>query len=168
MQDFDIKNLIPVFIAVGIIVLILLIAIPISKSTGQKYIKVVGNLFWLILVGWELAIIFGIVGVICCVTILFIPVGIQYFKFARLAFWPFGLPAYWPFTTGIATRLSSLAERIHISRTSFACFSLELWSFKLRVGFRCRVLQSGHGRRATYLEGEVRIRKLPRRTTRPD
>ena len=90
MQDFDIKNLIPVFVAVGIIILILLIAIPISKSTGQKYIKVVGNLFWLILVGWELAIIFGIVGVICCVTILFIPVGIQYFKFARLAFWPFG------------------------------------------------------------------------------
>lgn len=90
VQNFDIRKLIPVFVAVGVLILIFLIAIPISKKTNQKYMNVVANLLWVIFVGWELAIIFGLVGVICCVTILFIPIGLQYFKLTRLAIWPFG------------------------------------------------------------------------------
>ena len=34
--------------------------------------------------GWALA------GVVCCITIVGIPLGIQCFKFARLSFFPFG------------------------------------------------------------------------------
>ena len=84
------KIALPIGIAVLVILLIFLIAIPISKKTDQKYIKVVANLFWIILIGIEMAIVFFLVGIICCVTIIFIPVGLQYFKFARLAVWPFG------------------------------------------------------------------------------
>lgn len=35
-------------------------------------------------------VLWGIVGVICCCTIIAIPVGIQCFKFASFVFWPFG------------------------------------------------------------------------------
>jgi|SRR5574344_1437320 uncharacterized membrane protein YccF (DUF307 family) len=52
--------------------------------------KTVGNVLWAILVGWELLLIYGLIGVLCCITLLFIPVGLQYFKLARLAIWPFG------------------------------------------------------------------------------
>lgn len=32
----------------------------------------------------------GIIGVICCCTIIAIPIGVQCFKFASFVFWPFG------------------------------------------------------------------------------
>ena len=94
MDKFDIKTLIPVFVVVGILIIMFILAGIISKKTGQKYFAVLGNLFWLVFVGWELAIIFAVMGVICCVTILLIPVGLQYFKFVRLAVWPFGYKPY--------------------------------------------------------------------------
>ena len=84
------KIVIPIAVAVLVIALIFIIAIPISKKTGQKYIKVVANLFWVILIGWEMAVVFFLLGVVCCVTLIFIPIGLQYFKFAKLAIWPFG------------------------------------------------------------------------------
>ena len=94
MKDFDIKTLIPVFVVVGILIIMFILAGIISKKTGQKYFAVLGNLFWLVFVGWELAVIFAVLGAICCVTIILIPVGLQYFKFMRLAVWPFGYKPY--------------------------------------------------------------------------
>ena len=94
LSDFDINNLIPVFIAAGVLIIILIVAAIVSKKTGQNFFSVLGNIFWLVLVGWILALIFAIVGAICCVTIIFIPVGLQYFKMLRLALWPFGYKPY--------------------------------------------------------------------------
>ena len=37
-----------------------------------------------------LSILWGTIGVICCCTIIAIPVGIQCFKFVSFVFWPFG------------------------------------------------------------------------------
>ena len=79
-----------VAIIVAVILVLLIIAGIIAKKTKQKFIKVFGNLLWMILVGWVLAIIYGLIGIVCFVTIIFIPVGFQYFKLAKLAFWPFG------------------------------------------------------------------------------
>jgi uncharacterized membrane protein YccF (DUF307 family) len=45
---------------------------------------------WLIFGGLELAIGFFVVGCIFCVTIIGIPFGMQYFKFAKLSLMPFG------------------------------------------------------------------------------
>lgn len=48
------------------------------------------NLVWLVLTGLPLAISHALWGCVLCATILGIPFGIQYFKIARLALFPFG------------------------------------------------------------------------------
>ena len=47
-----------------------------------------GNILWPILGGILITIIYYIVGLLMCITIIGIPVGLQCFKFASL--WPFG------------------------------------------------------------------------------
>lgn len=49
-----------------------------------------GNILWLILFGFITALLHFIGGIICCITLIFIPIGIQQFKIAKLAIWPFG------------------------------------------------------------------------------
>lgn len=48
------------------------------------------NILWIFLLGWELSISSIIIGIAWCITILGIPIGVQCFKFAKLAFMPFG------------------------------------------------------------------------------
>lgn len=48
------------------------------------------NGLWVVLFGWELALSSVAVGLVYCVTIVGIPLGIQSFKLARLALFPFG------------------------------------------------------------------------------
>jgi uncharacterized membrane protein YccF (DUF307 family) len=52
--------------------------------------KTLGNIVWFIFGGFEMAVAWFLVGLVWCVTIIGIPVGIQAFKFAKLALWPFG------------------------------------------------------------------------------
>ena len=52
--------------------------------------KVFGNILWLIFGGIELAIVSFLEGIICCITIIFIPVGLQFFKVAKFFLWPMG------------------------------------------------------------------------------
>ena len=52
--------------------------------------KFLGNLLWFFLGGIILGLGWAIVGLLWCVTIVGIPVGVQCFKFSRLAFFPFG------------------------------------------------------------------------------
>lgn len=52
--------------------------------------KFIGNLIWFIFGGLELAICWFVAGILWCCTIIGIPVGIQCFKSAALAMWPFG------------------------------------------------------------------------------
>ncbi|MCL2577934.1 MAG: YccF domain-containing protein [Defluviitaleaceae bacterium] len=52
--------------------------------------KIIGNLIWFLFGGFIMALGWVISGVICCVTIIGIPIGLQAFKFAGLALWPFG------------------------------------------------------------------------------
>ena len=52
--------------------------------------KSLGNIIWLILGGLLIAIIYFAVGLLMCITIIGIPVGIQLFKLGGYALWPFG------------------------------------------------------------------------------
>jgi uncharacterized membrane protein YccF (DUF307 family) len=66
--------------------------------------RVVLNTLWLVLAGIWMAIGYGLAGVIPCITIIGIPSGVQAFKLAAYALWPFGralVPA--------ATRMKSLS-----------------------------------------------------------
>ena len=52
--------------------------------------RVLGNILWIILGGLAIAIGWALVGLILCISIIGIPLGLQSFKMAKLALWPFG------------------------------------------------------------------------------
>lgn len=49
-----------------------------------------GNIIWFIFGGMFLGLGWLIAGLLCCLTIVGIPLGVQCFKFAELSFFPFG------------------------------------------------------------------------------
>ena len=55
--------------------------------------KFIGNLLWLLLGGFIIAMWYFIVGVLFCITIVGIPFGLQLFKFGKFTLWPFGKEA---------------------------------------------------------------------------
>jgi len=55
--------------------------------------KTIGNLLWLVIAGFWLAVGYVLGGLILCITIIGIPFGIQAFKLAAFALWPFGRSA---------------------------------------------------------------------------
>ena len=50
----------------------------------------IGNIIWFILVGFLGGLAWLVIGLLWCVSIVGIPVGLQCFKFASLSFFPFG------------------------------------------------------------------------------
>ncbi|SHK56722.1 Uncharacterized membrane protein YccF, DUF307 family [Pseudonocardia thermophila] len=52
--------------------------------------RTIGNLLWLVLAGWWLALLYALAGLIACVLIITIPFGIAAFRIAGYALWPFG------------------------------------------------------------------------------
>lgn len=57
---------------------------------GGSSVSFLINLLWILLFGWEMALCYAIFGLIWCITILGVPVGLQCFKMAKLALMPFG------------------------------------------------------------------------------
>ena len=60
------------------------------SETRHKGLSVVGNVLWFVLVGWWLALEHLIVGILLCLTIIGIPLGVASFKMAGAALVPFG------------------------------------------------------------------------------
>ncbi len=58
-----------------------------TRSVG---ISVVGNVLWFVLAGWWLALSHLVTGVLLCLTVIGIPLGIADFKMAGAALAPFG------------------------------------------------------------------------------
>jgi uncharacterized membrane protein YccF (DUF307 family) len=52
--------------------------------------KTIGNILWLVLVGWHTAITWLVLGLVLCLPIITIPFAVQCFKFAAFSLWPFG------------------------------------------------------------------------------
>ena len=64
---------------------------PFGKQVRTQYREhPIANTIWAILVGWMLALVYLVGGVLSCITIIGIPSGIQSFKMMKLAFLPFG------------------------------------------------------------------------------
>ena len=90
----------------GVLLSITIIGIPLGKQcfkaaklTFAPFGKTViphferhpiANTVWVILAGWEIAAYYFAASVVCCVTIVGIPFGLQGFKLMILAFCPFG------------------------------------------------------------------------------
>jgi len=53
-------------------------------------LAVVFNVIWIFFGWWEIALIHACFGLLCCITIVGIPFGLQHFKIAGFALLPFG------------------------------------------------------------------------------
>lgn len=80
-----------------------------------------GNVLWFIFGGWISGLSWAFAGLLWCISIVGIPVGMQCFKFAALSFFPFGkevhygggagsmlLNIIWMVVSGIPLALESL------------------------------------------------------------
>jgi uncharacterized membrane protein YccF (DUF307 family) len=61
-----------------------------SGSAQQNTMAFVGNLLWFIFGGVFMGLLWLLIGLIWCATIIGIPIGIACFRIARFAFFPFG------------------------------------------------------------------------------
>jgi uncharacterized membrane protein YccF (DUF307 family) len=52
--------------------------------------SMIGNVLWVLLCGWWLALAHLVTGVLQCATIIGIPLGLANFKLIPVAFWPLG------------------------------------------------------------------------------
>jgi uncharacterized membrane protein YccF (DUF307 family) len=62
----------------------------VPSSARHKGLSVIGNILWFILAGWWLALEHLIVGILLCITVIGIPLGVGAFKMAGAALVPFG------------------------------------------------------------------------------
>lgn len=95
-----------ILLLAGVILHITIIGIPfgrqcfkLAKLAFAPFGKVVhtnfgrhpiANVLWLIFFGWELLLYYVVLGIVCCITIIGIPIGLQLFKLGVLLFIPFG------------------------------------------------------------------------------
>ena len=65
---------------------------PFGKTVryGGGVGSTLANIIWVVLVGFWMALSYVGAGLLNCITIIGIPFGIQSFKMAKLALWPFG------------------------------------------------------------------------------
>jgi uncharacterized membrane protein YccF (DUF307 family) len=57
---------------------------------GEGVASGIGNILWVIVAGWWLALTHLVTGIAQCLTIIGIPFGIANFKLVPVAFWPLG------------------------------------------------------------------------------
>ena len=62
-----------------------------KDDIGTGTLGLVGNVFWLIFMGIWLAIGHLVSGILCCITIIGIPFGIQHFKLVPISLMPIGM-----------------------------------------------------------------------------
>lgn len=61
-----------------------------TEDIGTSFFGLLGNLIWFICIGWWVALLHVGAGVLCCISLIGIPFGIQHFKLAGLALYPIG------------------------------------------------------------------------------
>ena len=86
--------------------------------------RILGNFLWCCFGGGVIAILWALAGLLCCCTIIGIPMGVQCFKFASFIIWPFGRNVVYSGHT-----VSFLANIIWIM-----VFGWELAAFSLLLG----------------------------------
>lgn len=65
--------------------------LPFGKRVDLDFGKhPVLNVLWMVFTGLETCIVYGLIGIILCITIIGIPFGKQCFKMAKLVLMPFG------------------------------------------------------------------------------
>lgn len=97
------------YVVAGVIAFVLIITIPFGIASfrlagyviwpfGRTVVwkrdagiwSLIGNIIWILVLGWELAIVHVVAGLLLCLTIVGIPLGIAAFKMVPLALVPLG------------------------------------------------------------------------------
>lgn len=98
------------YVGIGLVLFITIIGIPfgiqafklavfavwpfgrvvVPADGSPSVVSGLGNLIWVVLVGWWLALLHVLLGLLLCITIIGIPFGLALFKMTGLALWPFG------------------------------------------------------------------------------
>jgi uncharacterized membrane protein YccF (DUF307 family) len=97
------------YLVAALVMFILIITIPFALQAvklaafalwpfGRTVVKrpdagapsLIGNILWLLLAGWWLAIGHLTTGILLCITIIGIPLGLANFKLIPISLWPFG------------------------------------------------------------------------------
>jgi uncharacterized membrane protein YccF (DUF307 family) len=60
------------------------------EDIGTGPLGLIGNLIWLVLAGWWLALGHLVTALLCAITIIGLPFAWAHLKLARLALWPIG------------------------------------------------------------------------------
>ncbi|MDA9471118.1 YccF domain-containing protein [Enterococcus sp. 5H] len=102
-----------------------------------------GNIIWFIFGGFIGGLTWVIAGILWCITIVGIPIGLQCFKLAGLSFWPFGkkvvystsnvsfiVNIIWLIVSGLPLAIAHCASGIILCVTIIG-FPFGLQSFKL-------------------------------------
>ena len=68
---------------------------PFGRSIDRRpragVASLIGNILWIILLGWELALAHLVTGVLLCLTIIGIPLGLANFKIIPISLFPLGV-----------------------------------------------------------------------------
>jgi uncharacterized membrane protein YccF (DUF307 family) len=62
-----------------------------KEDIGTGPFGLIGNIIWLLVAGFWLAIGHIVSGVLCCITIIGIPFGLQHFKLVQISLVPIGM-----------------------------------------------------------------------------
>jgi uncharacterized membrane protein YccF (DUF307 family) len=117
------------YIVAALVMFILIITIPFAIQAvklaafalwpfGRTVIKrpdagapsAIGNIIWLLLAGWWLALGHLFTGILLCLTIIGIPLGLGNFKLIPISLWPFGREIV-PIEEADATAVSPVSRR---------------------------------------------------------
>jgi uncharacterized membrane protein YccF (DUF307 family) len=96
------------WVLVGLLLCVTIIGIPWGKQCfklaglsldpfGKKITRedtaagLLGNIIWIVIFGWEMALTDLVLGLLMCITIIGIPFGKQFFKLAEVSLLPFGV-----------------------------------------------------------------------------
>ena len=71
--------------------------------------SILGNIIWVLFGGFLISLYYILTGILFCISIIGIPFGIQLFKMAGLALWPFGREIHdKPSSTGCLSTLMNI------------------------------------------------------------
>ena len=71
-------------------------------------VRTIGNILWLVLAGFWLALLYVAAGIVACILIITIPFGIASFRIAGFVLWPFGRTVVWRRDAGIWSVLGNV------------------------------------------------------------
>ncbi|MDX1632400.1 MAG: YccF domain-containing protein [Thermoanaerobaculia bacterium] len=61
----------------------------VESRSGAGTLKLVFDVLWILLFGWEIAVAHLVLGIVLCITLIGIPFGIQHFKLIPVSLFPF-------------------------------------------------------------------------------